>query len=82
MAETCNQCGKPAVQVYNGNPLCVDCLTKLAAVFHKQEEIRQRELIILMQQEQAIEAEMCELVGFAPPPPKYDFTHLRPRNGN
>ena len=78
MAETCNQCGKPAVQVYNGNPLCVDCLTKLAAVFHKQEEIRQRELIILMQQEQAIESEMYSMVGLTPPPPKYDFTHLRP----
>jgi hypothetical protein len=78
MAEKCNQCGKPAVQVYNGNPLCVDCLTKLAAVFQKQEEIRQREIIILMQQEQAIEAEMYRSVGLMPPPPKYDFTHLRP----
>lgn len=78
MAATCNQCGKPAVQEYNGNPLCVDCLTKLAALFHKQEEIRQRELIILMQQEQAIESEMYRMVGLMPPPPKYDFTHLQP----
>ena len=75
---TCNQCGKPAVQEYNGNPLCVDCLTKLASVFQKQEEIRQREMIILMQQEQAIESEMYRTVGLTPPPPKYDFTHLQP----
>jgi len=73
----CNQCGKPAVQKYNGNPLCVECLTKLASVFQKQEEIRQREIIILMQQEQAIESDMYRTIGLTPPPPKYDFTHLR-----
>ncbi|HFD31733.1 MAG TPA: hypothetical protein ENJ28_03325 [Gammaproteobacteria bacterium] len=75
---TCNQCGKPAVQEYNGNPLCVECFTKVASVFQKQEEIRQRELIILMQQEQAIEADMYSSIGLNPPPQKYDFTHLRP----
>jgi len=74
----CNQCGKPAVQEYNGNPLCVDCLTKLANVFQKQEELRQREIVILMQQQQAAESDICEAMGFPPPPPKYDFTHLQP----
>jgi hypothetical protein len=74
---TCNQCGKPAIQEYNGNPLCVDCLTKLATVFNKQEEIRQRELMILMQQEQALEAEIFSTAGLSPPPPKYDFSHFK-----
>ena len=74
----CNQCGKPAVQEFNGNPLCVECLSKLSAVFHKQEEIRQREMMILMQQAEAVEAEMFETVGLTPPAKKYDFSHLRP----
>lgn len=78
----CNQCGKPAVQEYNGNPLCVSCLSKIAGIMHKEEEIRQRELIILMQQEQAIEADMNEIVGLPRPAPKYNFEHLRPPSQN
>ena len=75
--DKCNQCGKPAVQVYNGNPLCVDCLTKLAEVANKQEEARQRNIMLLMQEKQAVEEFMYRQMGLPAPTPKYDFSHLK-----
>jgi hypothetical protein len=31
----CNQCGKPAVTIFNENPLCVDCFSKLQQALEK-----------------------------------------------
>jgi len=74
--DKCTQCGKSVVQVYNGNPLCVDCFTKLAEVFNKQEEARQRSIVLLMQEKQAIEEFMLLQVGLPPPTPRYEIYRL------
>lgn len=73
----CNQCGKPAVKNYNGHPLCVACWSQVQGIDIKQRDQLIREAVMHMQEIQALENQMYTSVGLNPPPPKYDFSHLR-----
>ncbi len=61
--QKCTQCGKPAIQPYGDNYLCLDCLEKISLIQSRSAEQRHREIIYHMQMSNAAEKYINETMS-------------------
>lgn len=64
----CSQCGKPSIGEVGGQPLCVDCYTKLQTAFAAQQSATLQQLRHSMAMMNYAEEMMWSMTGFGPLP--------------